>query len=168
MNTRIKQIREKLGLSQDALGKALGIGRSAISRIESGTNALTEANIKLLCQEFGVNRSWLETGTGEMLIAAPSDELVALAEKYHLRHKEFVLIEKLVTMSEKERDGIFRFMMDVVGGATGEGANPDAYVTAGGAAPSVGLSREQIHQMLDEHLDEEKEREEKSPASTSA
>lgn len=35
MNERIKEFREKMGLSQEALGKALGIGRSAVSRIES-------------------------------------------------------------------------------------------------------------------------------------
>ena len=65
-----------MGLSQEALGKALGIGRSAVSRIESGTNALTEANIRLLCQQYNVNREWLENGKGEMLLTTVIKETI--------------------------------------------------------------------------------------------
>ena len=83
MNERIKELREKLGLSQDALGKALGIGRSAVSRIESGTNALTEANIRLLCQQYNVNREWLESGEGEMFLQGDDALVAKVAEKYN-------------------------------------------------------------------------------------
>lgn len=125
---RIQMLRNEKGLSQEALGRLLKIGRSAISRIESGTNNLTETNIDLLCERLNVNRSWLLNGEGEMLEAAPSTELDALAKKYRLRHKDYVLIEKLVSLDEKRRDGIFHFMMDVVNGSTAFGANPDEYV----------------------------------------
>ena len=166
INDRLLAIRKKVGLNQEAFGKRIGVTRSAICNYENGTRPINEQVILSVCREFGANVEWLRDELGEMMVAAPSDELVALADKYHLRHKEFVLIEKLVTMSEKERDGIFRFMADVVAGATGQGADPDAYVTSKGSGPS-GLSRERIHQMLDEHIDAEKELEEKSPASSS-
>ena len=83
-NQQAKEFREKMGLSQEALGKALGIGRSAVSRIESGTNALTEANIRLLCQQYNVNREWLENGKGEMLLQGDDAFVAKVAEKYNL------------------------------------------------------------------------------------
>lgn len=143
INERIKEVRELKGMSQEALGKELGIGRSAISRIESGKNALTESNLRLLCDCLGVNRKWLLTGDGPMLTAAPSSTLDALAKEYNLRLKDYVLIERLVTLDEKGRDGIFRFMMDVVQNAMDCDANPDAYVFPRGGVESAEASYEE-------------------------
>ena len=67
------------------------------------------------------------------MAAAPSSVLDALAREYGLRQKDYVLIEKLVQMSPAERDGIFRFMQDVVDGARGCAADPDAPVFPSGA-----------------------------------
>lgn len=63
---RIRQIRKHLNLTQDALSSTLGIGKSALSMIETGKAALSERNKNILVNELNVNPDWLETGKGEM------------------------------------------------------------------------------------------------------
>lgn len=133
MNQRLKLVRKKLGLTQEEFADRLGIKRTAISNYEIGRNVPIDAVLSLICREFGVNAEWLRTGSGEMFVAAPSTVLDALAREYGLRQKDYVLIEKLVQMSPVERDGIFRFMQDVVDGARGCAADPDAPVFPSGA-----------------------------------
>ena len=38
VNNRIKELRLNLGLSQEAFGKQIKIGRSSVSKLESGEN----------------------------------------------------------------------------------------------------------------------------------
>lgn len=66
MNTRIKELRKYLNLTQDEFGNKLGIKKSAVSKIEKGENGVTDQMIKLMVKEFGVNENWLRTGEGEM------------------------------------------------------------------------------------------------------
>ena len=44
-----------------------------MSAIETGRNALTDANIKAICREFGVDYIFLTTGEGEMFIDSDND-----------------------------------------------------------------------------------------------
>ena len=64
MNNRIKELRLDLGLSQEALGKQIKIGRSSVSKLESGENNPSDQTISLICKEFNVNEDWLRTGEG--------------------------------------------------------------------------------------------------------
>lgn len=66
INTRLKLLRKDLSLSQEALGAKIGIGKTAISKIEKGEISLTKRNIKYICREFNVNSNWLKYGTGNM------------------------------------------------------------------------------------------------------
>ena len=50
MNERLKAIRKKLSLSQEAFGKKLGVTGTAISRIEIGNRAITEQMILAICR----------------------------------------------------------------------------------------------------------------------
>ncbi|MBU9724399.1 helix-turn-helix domain-containing protein [Diplocloster modestus] len=64
INFRFKKLRNKTGSNQEDFGKKLGITKSAISRIESGLNGVSEQNIMALVREYGVNEVWLRTGLG--------------------------------------------------------------------------------------------------------
>ena len=68
MNERLKRLRKTLGLSQEEMGKKIGVGKTSISKLESGENNPSERTVLLICTTFNVNETWLRTGEGEMFI----------------------------------------------------------------------------------------------------
>lgn len=64
MNERIKKIRKKEDLSQEAFGKRIGIGKTSVSKLETGENRPSEQTLMLICKEFKINECWLRTGEG--------------------------------------------------------------------------------------------------------
>ncbi|MCI7140777.1 XRE family transcriptional regulator [Alistipes sp.] len=71
MNERVKLIRKQLGMTQEQLAQHLGIGKAALSMIETGKTGLSSRNRNILVQELNVNPEWLETGHGNMFNADP-------------------------------------------------------------------------------------------------
>ena len=65
MNTRIKELRKFLGLTQKEFGTKIGF-KSSISDIENGTAPIVERTIITICSVFNVNEEWLKTGQGAM------------------------------------------------------------------------------------------------------
>ena len=55
MRERLKLIRKELGMTQEMLAQKLGIGKSALSMIETGRAALSERNKNIIIQELNVN-----------------------------------------------------------------------------------------------------------------
>ena len=71
MNERVKLIRKQLGMTQEQLAQRLGIGKAALSMIETGKAGLSTRNRNILVQELNVNPEWLESGKGNMFNAEP-------------------------------------------------------------------------------------------------
>lgn len=71
MNHRMRDLRKKMGKSQEDFGKLLGLSKSGVSEIESGRRNVTEQHIIMLrnCKDFNINENWLRTGVGEMFMA---------------------------------------------------------------------------------------------------
>jgi len=75
---RVKEIRDSLNLTMEKFGSALGVGKTAISKIEKGERSLTDQMAKAICREYSVNEEWLRNGSGEMFAARPiGDDLKA-------------------------------------------------------------------------------------------
>lgn len=74
MNERIKDIRKKVGLSQQKFADKLGIARGNIAAYEVGKNSPSDAAVSLICSKFNVNKDWLLTGKGDMY-DVPEDEV---------------------------------------------------------------------------------------------
>ncbi len=62
---RVKEIRKNCGLTLEKFGARLGIGKTAVSKIEHEQCALTDQVSKAICREFNVNEKWLRDGIGE-------------------------------------------------------------------------------------------------------
>ena len=77
MNERIKELRKELGLTLEKFGGRLGVGKNAISRIETRKSNVTDQMFKSICREFNVNDEWLRTGEGDMF-NLPLDETAAI------------------------------------------------------------------------------------------
>lgn len=75
LSERIKAVRKAAGLNQKDFGTKIGIGMSAVSLLESGTNNPSDQTLRLICSEFGISRRWLETGEGEMIDPQVSSDI---------------------------------------------------------------------------------------------
>lgn len=69
MESRLKLIRKELNITQETLATILGVGKSALSMIETGRASLSERNKNIIVQELNVNPDWLESGRGPMFNA---------------------------------------------------------------------------------------------------
>ena len=78
MGERIKELRKTLGLTLERFGEALGVTKTAISRLESGERGVTEQMFKSICREFDVREEWLRTGEGEMFKELSRSEKIAV------------------------------------------------------------------------------------------
>lgn len=78
MNERVKQIRSELNMTQSEFAQLLGIGKTALSMIETGKTGLSARNRQILIQKLNVNPDWLIDGRGAMFNDRPS--LQALSE----------------------------------------------------------------------------------------
>lgn len=65
---RIKELRKALKLSQTEFGVNIGVGLGVVRNLESSITLPSPAQIDLIVRVFNVNRAWLETGEGEMLV----------------------------------------------------------------------------------------------------
>lgn len=66
MNSRIKELRNLLNLSQTEFGNKIGLKTSSVSDIERSQAPVTERTIISICSVFNVNDKWLKTGKGEI------------------------------------------------------------------------------------------------------
>lgn len=66
IGNRIKTERKTKGLTQEGLGKRVGVGKSSVSQWESGlTKNLIGHNLTKVATALGVNENWLVTGQGQ-------------------------------------------------------------------------------------------------------
>lgn len=65
---RLREIRKTLNLTLEKFGEKLGVGKTAISKLEKGENSITDQMMLSICREYNVNENWLRTGEGEMFI----------------------------------------------------------------------------------------------------
>lgn len=66
MGERVKEVRELSDLSQEIFGSRLGVGKTAISKIEKGERNLTKQMAKAISREYDVSYIWLTEGSGNM------------------------------------------------------------------------------------------------------
>lgn len=143
MNERIKQLREALGLSQEALGEKIGLTRSGISNIENGLRSVSDRHVILLCSAFCVSEQWLRTGEGDMFAQSETAEMEQLASRFHLRPLEKSALEAFVKLPEAYRDGVMAYIKALVASVVeGDGEEYRALVER---------QAERENQMLREH-----------------
>lgn len=77
MNERMKELRKSLCLSQEEFGELIGLKKSGVCSIESGTRRVTEKHLKMLQQSgYSINVNWILTGEGSMFLETDRKERV--------------------------------------------------------------------------------------------
>ena len=90
METRVKEVRKHLGMTQTEFGDALGVSRDVVNSYERGRVTPTQTFLDLLCMKYGVDPIWMETGEGEMFHKPSEAERFAeLAAKIQSDPNEF-------------------------------------------------------------------------------
>ena len=77
MNTRIKQLRKALGLTQQAFADRMGLKQNTVACYESGVVTPSDRTILDMVAKFNANEAWLRTGEGEMFLPKSSSEELA-------------------------------------------------------------------------------------------
>lgn len=103
MKDRIKEIRKTLGLSGEKFGQNIGLKRSSISQLETGTNKPTDQVIKSICLAYNVNEDWLRTGEGDMFIETKESFLESVSKQFNLEDLDIKIIESYVNLSPDKR-----------------------------------------------------------------
>ena len=94
---RIREVRKALNLTLEKFGGKLGVGKTAISKLEKDENNLTKQMTKAICREFHVDYIWLTTGEGDMFLDADDD------------FKE--QIDQIIASETDARKNLFKFML---------------------------------------------------------
>lgn len=113
MNERLKQLRKALKLNQVDFGAKLSLTGSAISRYESGVNAMADNIVLLICREFDVNEEWLRYGTGSMFSQKTMDLIEQLSDKYNLGLYGRQLLETYLELSDSDKRAVERFVANL-------------------------------------------------------
>lgn len=104
MNSRIKQIRAAVGLSQTDFGAKIGVTIGVIRNLESGITHLTSPLFELFCSVYDVNAEWLRTGNGEMFLPVGNNLLTAVKERYNLSEKAFTIVDNFIKLPKSEQE----------------------------------------------------------------
>lgn len=110
---RVRELRKTLDLTLEKFGKSVGVGKTAISKIEKGENNLTEQMAKSICREFRVNYFWLTEGVGDIFTGAPQSVVDEIAEDYKLDDIDKKIIEKYLELSEEQRQTIKDYLKSI-------------------------------------------------------
>ena len=100
MGGRLKLIRKALGLTQEQLAQRLGVGKTALSMIETGKARLSTRNRNILIQELNVNPDWLDGRKGEIFNSAPN------LSAYNLRSDNSVPLQSVPLYSIEATAGL--------------------------------------------------------------
>ena len=102
MESRIKELRKALSLTQTEFGARIGIKGNTVTGYETGIRSPSDAVVVSICREFNVNEAWLRTGEGEMFTAMSRDEEIATfmgdvlaGEEDNFRRRFIAMLSKL-------------------------------------------------------------------------
>lgn len=76
MQSRFKAVRTYLNLTQKEFGEKIGIKGNTVANYEIGLRNPSDAVIKAICREYGVDEEWLRTGEGTMFRLSSESELI--------------------------------------------------------------------------------------------
>ena len=115
MNTRIRELRRTLKLSQKEFADKIGLKQNAISYMEKKEATVTEQNIKAICSQFCVNENWLRTGDGNTFIESDRkqkeffaifDELSPVLQDYLIQTAKDLLNAQTKLQPQKDDEKI--------------------------------------------------------------
>ena len=123
IGNRIEIILKTLGYKKVTFAERLKIDQSYVSRLVREKGLPSERLIESICREFNVNRTWLETGEGEMLAETTSRTLDRIRERYGASDIFRAMLDVYATMTSAQQDA-FEEYINLLAQAVATGQNP--------------------------------------------
>lgn len=95
---RIREIRKYFELTLEKFGEKLGVGKTAISKIENNERGVTDQMIKGICREFNIRDEWLRTGEGEMFEQMTQEEKLMKYTALLLKNEDSAVANAIQTL----------------------------------------------------------------------
>ena len=111
---RVKEIRKTLNLTLEKFGEKLGVGKTAITKIEKDERNLTDQMAKSICREYNVNYDYLIYEEGEMFSDLPQTILDELCAQYSLNDFDKAIIELYVNTPLELRQEVKKKMKEFI------------------------------------------------------
>lgn len=107
MIDRIKEIRQKIFVSQSNMEDCLNLSRNTLSAYERGKAFFKPHTLQLLCNNYKININWLLTGQGNMLLSDneksnTSQQLQKLQEEINKLKIENNLLKELLQSNKQQ------------------------------------------------------------------
>lgn len=119
LGERIKAIRKGSGNTQKEFASALCVSANYIYLMESGKEKPSDRTLNDICRIYGVNKEWLEYGSGEPYAQKTNEEIIAqlFGEVTQMDDDSFTkqFITVLAKMNKEQRDvfeSIGKMMID--------------------------------------------------------
>lgn len=118
MESRIKYIRKKTGLTQTAFGERIGVKGNTITNYENGLRKPTDAVVLSICREFRVNEEWLRYGNEPIYLPQEDEDAAFVSELLFDSDNELYSIIKAIMktyneLGEKEKKVLESFARDL-------------------------------------------------------
>ena len=120
---RIGMILEKNNCKKVVFAERLKIDQSYVSQLVSGKRSPSERLIESICREFNVNRTWLETGEGEMIAETQSSTLDRIRKRYGASDTFRAMLDVYASMTDAQQDA-FEEYINMLARAGAAGQNP--------------------------------------------
>lgn len=115
---RIKKVRNSFDLTLEKFGEKLGVGKTAISKLEKDERNLTDQMAKSICREFNINEEWLRTESGDMKISVEDEAATAVANLVKKDNPLYETIKGIMVAYQKldddSRKVIDQFILDSI------------------------------------------------------
>ena len=109
-NERVREARKALNLTLEKFGSKIGVGRSAISAVETGAHNLSEQMAISICREYRVNYDWLMNGDGDMFEDLPRTVIDELCEQFGCDDTDRAIIEAYLNLTPDERSVLKKYI----------------------------------------------------------
>lgn len=118
LNSRIKEIRKELKLTQLEFAKKINRTQTTVSEYEKGSATITDRTVADICREFNVNEEWLRTGNGVMfkqqlninsMLSADVARLIMSSDDFTKR-----LVHTYLSLPDEAKQAVAEFLKKVV------------------------------------------------------
>ena len=114
---RVKKVRKKIGLTLEKFGEKVGVGKTAISKIEHDQCNLSEQMAISICREFSVDYTWLTTGEGDDIFEkSPSSTMEQLKKEFNLDDFSYNLVYQYLKLNADQRQAVRDFFYNAADG----------------------------------------------------